>query len=162
MRQNAVRFLAGASLLTLAACGTASSSTSTPAAGGTTPSPSSSVSSSASASTAKPTSGAMVKGAYLSLADYQKSMEMHSGTKVVYFFHANWCPDCRATEESLTKDGVPDGLTVVKVDYDTATDLKAKYGITQQHTFVLLDKDGMSAKKFTGAKSGAAILAMAS
>lgn len=161
MRQNAVRFLAGASLLTLAACGTSSSSTSTPAAGGTT---SSSASSSPSASTSASMSGtdAMVKGAYLSLADYQKSMEMHSGTKVVYFFHANWCPDCRATEESLTKDGVPDGLTVVKVDYDTATDLKAKYGVTQQHTFVLIDKDGMSTKKFTGAKSGAAILAMAS
>ncbi len=157
MRQTAVRFLAGASLLTLAACGSSSSSTSTPAASGPA---SSSPSSSTSASASKP--DAMVKGAYLSLADYQKSMEMRAGTKVVYFFHAAWCPDCRATEESLTKDGVPDGLTVVKVDYDTATDLKAKYGITQQHTFVLIDKDGLSAKKFTGAKSGAAILAMAS
>ena len=81
------------------------------------------------------------------------------GAHVVLFFHAPWCPDCRATEQSLTTAGMPDGLTVVKVDYDSMTDLKQKYGITQQHTFVAVDAAGMKQQIWTGTKTGAEILA---
>ena len=84
---------------------------------------------------------------------------MYHGSKVVLFFHASWCPTCQATETALKSSGVPDGLTVVKVDYDAATELKQKYGITQQHTFVQIDGAGMSVKKWTGTKDGAAIKA---
>jgi len=103
----------------------------------------------------------MAKGAYLSLADYEKQMADRSGSTVVYFFHASWCPDCKATDAALMSQGVPDGLTVVKVDYDTATDLKKKYDVTIQHTFVAVDSSGMATKKWTGAKDGDAIKAMA-
>ena len=102
---------------------------------------------------------AMAKGAYIGYADYQSKMSMYQGSKVVLFFHASWCPDCRATDAALNSSGVPDGLTVVKVDYDTATELKQKYGITQQHTFVQIDGAAMSVKKWTGTKDGAAIKA---
>lgn len=105
------------------------------------------------------TPAAMTKGAYLSYADYQSSMATRQGTKVVLFFHAPWCPDCRATESALNASGVPDGLTVVKVDYDSMTDLKQKYGITQQHTFVAVDAAGMKQQIWTGTKTGAEILA---
>ena len=105
------------------------------------------------------TPAAMANGAYVTYADYQSSMAMYQGSKVVLFFHASWCPDCRATDTALTGSAVPDGLTVVKVDYDTATELKQKYGITQQHTFVQVDPAGMSVKKWTGTKDGAAIKA---
>lgn len=103
----------------------------------------------------------MAKGAYLSLADYEKQMADRSGSTVVYFFHASWCPDCKATDAALMSQAVPDGLTVVKVDYDTATELKKKYDVTIQHTFVAVDSSGMATKKWTGAKDGAAIKAMA-
>lgn len=105
------------------------------------------------------TPAAMAKGAYLSYADYQSSMATRQGTKVVLFFHAPWCPDCRATESALNASGVPDGLTVVKVDYDTSTELRSRYGITQQHTFVQIDPNGGQVKKWTGTKDGAAIKA---
>lgn len=81
------------------------------------------------------------------------------GHPVVLFFHADWCPDCRATEESLTTEGVPEGLTVVKVDYDSMTDLRQQYGVVQQHTFVQVDADGEEITTWTGARSGEEILA---
>lgn len=101
----------------------------------------------------------MVKGAYLTYADYQSTMAARQGSKVVLFFHAPWCPDCRATDAALTGSGVPDGLTVVQVDYDSMSELKQKYGITQQHTFVQVDGSGMLVKKWTGAKDAASIKA---
>lgn len=104
---------------------------------------------------------AMTAGAYLTLEEYQNQMTDRADTTVVYFFHADWCPSCRTTEESLTTTGVPDGLTVVKVDYDTATDLKRQYGITQQHTFVQVDADGTELAKWTGSVSGEDIKAQA-
>jgi len=104
---------------------------------------------------------AMAAGAYLTLDEYQNQMADRAGTTVVYFFHADWCPSCRATEDSLTTAGVPDGLTVVKIDYDTATDLKREYGITQQHTFVQVDEDGAQLAKWTGSVTGDDIKAQA-
>jgi len=57
----------------------------------------------------------------------------------VLFFHASWCPQCRAIEQDIYKQGVPSGMTIFKVDYDNSSDLKMKYGITLQTTFVELD-----------------------
>lgn len=110
--------------------------------------------------TASPAGGeTMAAGAYLALDDYRAQMASRAGTKVVYFFHASWCPDCRATERSINADGVPAGLTIVKLDYDTETDLRKRYGVTQQHTFVQVDPDGAELGKWTGSRSGADIKA---
>jgi thiol-disulfide isomerase/thioredoxin len=69
------------------------------------------------------------------------------GTTVV-FFYASWCPNCRATVTELNArwDEVRPGLTLVIADYDTEKALKAKYGITYQDTFVLLDAKGNGVK----------------
>ncbi|MGB7963713.1 MAG: thioredoxin family protein [Propionicimonas sp.] len=91
-------------------------------------------------------------GAYVTLADYQASMAEHAGSTVVYFFHAGWCPDCKAADSALTTPGVtiPMGVTIVKVDYDTATDLKRRYGVTMQHTFVQVDGAGEPVRTWAG------------
>jgi thioredoxin 1 len=102
---------------------------------------------------------AMAPGAYLTLAEYRTQMAQREGTTVVYFFHAPWCPTCRATEESVSTDGVPTGLTIVKIDYDSETDLRQQYGITQQHTFVQVDPDGNALAKWTGSTTAAEIKA---
>lgn len=66
-----------------------------------------------------------------------------NGTTVV-FFYAAWCPNCRATVTELNArwDEVRPGLTLVIADYDKEQALKAKYGVTYQDTFVLLDASG--------------------
>ncbi|MEI2825632.1 MAG: thioredoxin family protein [Dermatophilaceae bacterium] len=97
----------------------------------------------------------MVSGSYVTYEQH-RSAPPTSGA-VVLFFHAPWCPDCRASDAALTNAGVPDGITVVKVDFDSMTDLRKKYGITQQHTFVQVDPAGTLVKKWSGSKDGNAI-----
>ncbi|MDB5537945.1 thiol-disulfide isomerase/thioredoxin [Devosia sp. UYZn731] len=64
--------------------------------------------------------------------------------KTVVFFYAAWCPNCRATVTELNArwSEVTPGLTLVIADYDKEQALKAKFGVTYQDTFVLLDNTG--------------------
>lgn len=166
MRRTRLLTLAAAATLALAACGSATgeAQVTAPASAAATATSSSMASSSADAGTgssaaASPSGEVMAAGAYLTLAEYESQMASRAGTAVVYFFHAGWCPNCRATEASLTADGVPAGLTIVKVDYDTETALRKQYGVTQQHTFVQVGADGAELARWTGTESGAAIKA---
>jgi len=85
------------------------------------------------------------KGKY---ANYTENViESTAGTKVL-FFHAPWCPQCRAIEADITRRGVPEGVTIIKVDYDSHQDLRKNYGITIQTSFVLVDDQGQLVKKY--------------
>lgn len=72
--------------------------------------------------------------------------------RVVLFFHAGWCPTCKALENDINRnlDKIPDDLTILKVDYDTAEDLKDKYDIVIQHTLVQVDSSGSMITGWTG------------
>lgn len=72
--------------------------------------------------------------------------------KVVLFFKASWCPTCRALDADIkaSLDDLPDGLTILEVDYDTATELRQKYGVTNQHTLVQVDSKGDQITKWSG------------
>ena len=163
-----------AALLALAACGGTAATTQTPAAvasavASASPSAAAAPSGSGTGTGAGAGAGAGVgatvaaarPGEYVEYQAYSADPAAHLNSDVVLFFHAPWCPDCRATEASITKDGVPAGLTVVKVDFDSMTDLKQKYGITQQHTFVKVDAQGALLGRWTGSATGAAIKAKA-
>lgn len=69
------------------------------------------------------------------------------GTKLL-FFHAPWCPQCRAIEASINNSTIPSGVTIFKVDYDTNQALRQKYGVTLQTTFVKVDDQGNLVEKF--------------
>jgi thioredoxin 1 len=61
----------------------------------------------------------------------------------VLFFAADWCPSCQADLKDINANGSKLGsVNVVVVDYDKSADLKAKYGITVQDTFVQIDSMG--------------------
>ncbi|MGB0099895.1 MAG: thioredoxin family protein, partial [Nocardioides sp.] len=81
----------------------------------------------------------------------------YADSDVVLYFHADWCHDCQATEASIEADGIPDGLTLVEIDYDERTDLRQDYGVTVQHTFVLVDDAGEKQDAWTDTTSGAEI-----
>ena len=68
--------------------------------------------------------------------------------KTVVFFFATWCPNCILTLSELSENWsqVEPDITLVIADYDTETELKAKYGVTYQDTFVLLDGEARAAK----------------
>ncbi|MCA9353280.1 thioredoxin family protein [Candidatus Nomurabacteria bacterium] len=72
--------------------------------------------------------------------------------KVVLFFHAPWCPTCSLLNKDIEANlsSIPEGVHILKVDYDTSSELKQKYGVTYQHTLVLVDKDGNMIEKWSG------------
>lgn len=78
--------------------------------------------------------------------------EQKAGQKIVLFFHATWCPECRKadTEFKTKTTDIPKGVTVLKTDYDTEKELKTKYGVTYQHTFVQIDNQGNQITKWSG------------
>lgn len=72
--------------------------------------------------------------------------------KRVLFFHASWCPTCRAANSDFlsSANSIPAGVVIFKTDYDTQNELKEKYDITYQHTFVQVDAEGNAVKKWNG------------
>lgn len=70
-----------------------------------------------------------------------------AGTKLL-FFHAPWCPQCRDLEADIKAKGVPAGVTIIKVDYDTSRQLRQKYGVTLQTTVVRVNDQGDLVSKF--------------
>lgn len=89
--------------------------------------------------------GQSSSGAYV---DYSADViAKTSGTKIL-FFHASWCPQCRALEKDIKDKSIPDGVTIIKVDYDTNQSLRQKYGVTIQTTLVKVDDNGNLVKKY--------------
>lgn len=86
----------------------------------------------------------MTPSGYVSYEEYSAAMDKYSSVKVVLFFNATWCPDCQAITKALTDDPgkIPAKTTVVSVDYDSHTDLRQRYGVTMQHTFVQINSSG--------------------
>jgi thioredoxin-related protein len=65
-----------------------------------------------------------------------------SDSSRVLFFHAPWCSVCNFYEGQIEEQGVPKDVTILKIDYDSEDELKEKYNVTTQSTFVLLDSEG--------------------
>lgn len=63
-----------------------------------------------------------------------------SNQPVVLHFHADWCPTCRAQEKVLQSLKSESGLdmTVLVVNYDTEKELKKRFNVRAQSTFVVL------------------------
>jgi thiol-disulfide isomerase/thioredoxin len=99
-------------------------------------------------------------GSYEAYSPEKIAMKAATG-KVVLFFHASWCPTCRAVDADIKAhlSSIPEKLTILDVDYDSSTDLKIKYGVTIQHTFVEVDAQGNLVKKWTGSPTLAALVA---
>lgn len=79
--------------------------------------------------------------------NYTGTLEWES----VLFFSASWCPSCVAADKNFAAESeLAIDADIVKVDYDSNKDLRDKYGVTSQHTFVLVDTDGNMIKKIAG------------
>jgi len=78
------------------------------------------------------------------------SMTAEAGPAVLFFF-ADWCPDCQAALKDLRSRAEELGkVTVYIVNYDKSPELKRKYGITYQHTFVRIDSRGEALAVWNG------------
>ncbi len=89
-------------------------------------------------------------------------MAMESGYKIyspellvankanVLFFAASWCPACQAADKNFSSETIPENINLLKVDYDKYNDLKVKYWVTMQHTYVEVDTEWNLIKKWSG------------
>lgn len=109
------------------------------------------------------TSDAMSPGTYIAVKGESLALP-EANEKTVLFFHADWCPSCRSADSDITANqgDIPAGLTVQKVDYDSETELRQKFGVTTQHTFVEIDGEGELVKKWSGSATLDDILAQVS
>jgi thioredoxin-related protein len=75
--------------------------------------------------------------------DYsEQSLASSANDKRILFFHAPWCSVCNFYEGQIEDKGVPSDVTIIKIDYDSEDELKERYSVTTQSTFVLLDEAG--------------------
>lgn len=74
---------------------------------------------------------------------------------VVLFFKADWCPTCNSLDKDIISNlkNIPSKVSILKVDYDNSAELKQKYGITYQHTFVQVDSNGNQIAKWSGSST---------
>jgi len=98
-------------------------------------------------------------GAYVTLADYNANPSKYADSKKVYFFHASWCPICQGIDKEINADmsKIPSGVTFIKTDFDNSTDLRQKYGVTTQYTFVQVDNSGNETAQWSAANLDKAI-----
>lgn len=91
------------------------------------------------------------EGSYITLAAYNANKAKYADSTKVYFFHAPWCPVCKGIDEEISADTskIPDGVTLIKTDYDSNTALRQKYGVTYQYTFVQVDGSGNEVKQWS-------------
>lgn len=80
--------------------------------------------------------------------DYNAAALAKTEGTILLFFHASWCPQCRAIEKDIYEKGVPENVTVYKVDYDSNQALRKTYGVTLQTTFVRVDREGNKLASF--------------
>ena len=80
-------------------------------------------------------------------AAFDKS-ELGNGQTSLLFFYAAWDPFSKANSETLAKwyaeQTFP--ISTYRVEFDAENDLKSRYGVTQQNTFVLIDGQGDAQK----------------
>ena len=64
--------------------------------------------------------------------------------KFIAFFHADWCPTCRAWETKIEAalHTLPNNTVVLKVNYDEEAALARSLGVTSQSSAVFFDADG--------------------
>ena len=90
--------------------------------------------------------------------EYTPEKLASSTWNIVLFFHASWCPPCKTAHKNFSWENTPENLTILKIDYDNSTELKKKYWVTSQHTFVQVDNNWNMIKKWGISKTYDSIL----
>lgn len=64
-----------------------------------------------------------------------------SGKITLVYFHAPWCPVCKAQEAKLLAhlNGDAKDVVALKIDYDTNTDLRKEMNVQKQSTLILFN-----------------------
>ena len=80
--------------------------------------------------------------------DYSDSAIADAQGTTLLFFHAPWCGQCRDIESDILEYGVPAGVTIIKVDFDSRQDVRQQYDVNMRTTFLKLDASGTEVQRF--------------
>ena len=74
----------------------------------------------------------------------QTAFEAESDQQRWIYFHADWCPDCRALNIDIEANlaDIPEGVLIYKISFDANQDLRQRYGIPRQSTIIAVDSEG--------------------
>lgn len=69
---------------------------------------------------------------------------------VILFFKTPECDSCRLLDIDLRANAasIPDGMTILAVDFENSPGLRGRYGVTLDHTLVRVDADGVELAKW--------------
>jgi peptide methionine sulfoxide reductase msrA/msrB len=73
-----------------------------------------------------------------------------TGSRILLFFHADWCPTCQNFEKQIIATTLPKDIVIYKVNYDDSTVLRQKYSVLSQSTWVQIDNSGKAYKRWLG------------
>lgn len=81
--------------------------------------------------------------------DYSEEKVKNATQKnIILFFHADWCSSCKAFEAKVLSENIPEDILILKVDFDKNNELRQKYNILTQTSFVLIDKNWKLIKRW--------------
>jgi thioredoxin 1 len=82
----------------------------------------------------------------------QAEFQSASNKKRILFFAASWCPTCTKLDIDIQNNIALLGSDTIifKVDYDSATELKSQYSVTNQHTLISVNSSGAELKRVLG------------
>jgi thiol-disulfide isomerase/thioredoxin len=90
-------------------------------------------------------------GMKVAFRDLMAAEKLAAKGPTVLFFAADWCPSCQADLKDINANGAKLGdITIVVVNYDKSPDLKKRYGITVQDTFVQIGPMGEKVAVWNG------------
>jgi len=74
--------------------------------------------------------------------DYSEEKAKNATQKnIILFFHTDWCSSCKSFEEKVLSENIPEDILILKVDFDKNNELRQKYNILTQTSFILIDKN---------------------
>ncbi len=94
----------------------------------------------------------VASGDYISYQNYELEAEKYQDVRVVLFFNASWCSTCKIARDNFEANlkEIPADMAIIVVDFDNSADLRKKYGVTLQHTFVHINSQEEAIKKWSG------------
>lgn len=87
----------------------------------------------------KPADAMMMKNEFKTFTAEAHAKAMAEGKTTLVFFHAPWCPVCRAQEPKVLAhlNGMAKDVVAFKVDYDSNADLRRTMKVEKQSTLIL-------------------------
>ncbi len=79
--------------------------------------------------------------------DYDKTAyndARSAGKQIIFFFHTSSSSIAVALDQSINANPsrIPANVNIFKIDYDTASDLKKQYSVTEPSTIIVFDSNG--------------------